>query len=111
MTGRRSHGRLSALNGVVHQGTPTLNAYPERFVRTGAIHLAHAAFADLGSDVVGAEGSAGLEWHDLWVRLSATKLSLQLGDEPSNARYRQPTRPPGFHTCRATNSHNCSSRP
>ena len=22
MTGRRSHGRLSALNGVVHQGTP-----------------------------------------------------------------------------------------
>ena len=24
MTGRRSHGRLSALNGVVHQGTPRL---------------------------------------------------------------------------------------
>ena len=24
MTGRRSHGRLSALNGVVHQGTPAL---------------------------------------------------------------------------------------
>ena len=23
MTGRRSHGRLSALNGVVHQGTQT----------------------------------------------------------------------------------------
>ena len=23
MTGRRSHGRLSALNGVVHQGTPS----------------------------------------------------------------------------------------
>ena len=23
MTGRRSHGRLSALNGVVHQGTET----------------------------------------------------------------------------------------
>ena len=29
MTGRRSHGRLSALNGVVHQGTaaPALNAW------------------------------------------------------------------------------------
>ena len=24
MTGRRSHGRLSALNGVVHQGNPAL---------------------------------------------------------------------------------------
>ena len=24
MTGRRSHGRLSALNGVVHQGSGTL---------------------------------------------------------------------------------------
>ena len=30
MTGRRSHGRLSALNGVVHQGsvTPPLDAHP-----------------------------------------------------------------------------------
>ena len=27
MTGRRSHGRLSALNGVVHQGRP----WPETF--------------------------------------------------------------------------------
>ena len=28
MTGRRSHGRLSALNGVVHQGTVALNPVP-----------------------------------------------------------------------------------
>ena len=28
MTGRRSHGRLSALNGVVHQGSPSLTTRP-----------------------------------------------------------------------------------
>ena len=28
MTGRRSHGRLSALNGVVHQGTSGASASP-----------------------------------------------------------------------------------
>ena len=27
MTGRRSHGRLSALNGVVHQGRSTLEIW------------------------------------------------------------------------------------
>ena len=30
MTGRRSHGRLSALNGVVHQGTAAPGAGTER---------------------------------------------------------------------------------
>ena len=30
---------------------------------SSSIHLAHAAFADLGGDVVGAEGGAGLQWH------------------------------------------------
>jgi N-formylglutamate amidohydrolase len=29
----------------------------------GTIYLAHAAFADLGGDRVGAEGGAGLKWH------------------------------------------------
>ena len=29
MTGRRSHGRLSALNGVVHQGSYILQAVSE----------------------------------------------------------------------------------
>ena len=29
MTGRRSHGRLSALNGVVHQGKPEPEPEPE----------------------------------------------------------------------------------
>ena len=32
MTGRRSHGRLSALNGVVHQGSPGPNT---RLNKTG----------------------------------------------------------------------------
>ena len=30
MTGRRSHGRLSALNGVVHQGTDITRLRPAR---------------------------------------------------------------------------------
>ena len=36
MTGRRSHGRLSALNGVVHQGIeePETNGVAERWNRT-----------------------------------------------------------------------------
>ena len=31
MTGRRSHGRLSALNGVVHQGNIPPAEYEERY--------------------------------------------------------------------------------
>ena len=34
MTGRRSHGRLSALNGVVHQGM-----YATGHARTGCVSL------------------------------------------------------------------------
>ena len=39
MTGRRSHGRLSALNGVVHQGTATGRG---AWWNAGASHM-HAA--------------------------------------------------------------------
>ncbi len=34
-----------------------------RLGESGAIHLPQAAFADLGGDVIGAEGGARLEWH------------------------------------------------
>ena len=33
MTGRRSHGRLSALNGVVHQGIPTARSSDAHTIR------------------------------------------------------------------------------
>ena len=35
MTGRRSHGRLSALNGVVHQGTSP--AHAQRFLHVHGV--------------------------------------------------------------------------
>ena len=39
MTGRRSHGRLSALNGVVHQGTDGLKGF-EELKAAGVTHVA-----------------------------------------------------------------------
>ena len=39
MTGRRSHGRLSALNGVVHQGSEWLAAV--RWIQTVAVSEAY----------------------------------------------------------------------
>ena len=35
MTGRRSHGRLSALNGVVHQGSLAVQLSPEIYLPEG----------------------------------------------------------------------------
>ena len=42
MTGRRSHGRLSALNGVVHQGTTVTVAEGAAFVFVAVDHCATA---------------------------------------------------------------------
>ena len=44
MTGRRSHGRLSALNGVVHQGTSDLE---DKLVAFQDFYNAHRAHASL----------------------------------------------------------------
>ena len=45
MTGRRSHGRLSALNGVVHQGTKAARRYYDQQRGRGNDH--HAALRSL----------------------------------------------------------------
>ena len=48
MTGRRSHGRLSALNGVVHQGT---SATRRRWSRSRSISPAPPPTSTSGRDI------------------------------------------------------------
>ena len=43
----------------------TLIATSRSRVVSGAVNLAHTAFADLGGDGIGAEGGAGLKGHGL----------------------------------------------
>ena len=47
MTGRRSHGRLSALNGVVHQGIAA-RVPTDRGLMAGRCSIAPHIFADGG---------------------------------------------------------------
>ena len=44
MTGRRSHGRLSALNGVVHQGNERLQEFTDKPLHDWSSHGADEPF-------------------------------------------------------------------
>ena len=95
MTGRRSHGRLSALNGVVHQGSAELlfEIFSQRYEQASTLVTSNLPFNEW-TEIFGSERLTGARLD----RLTHHVHILELNGESYRLEHSKKARHPGVLT-------------